>query len=117
MNKKFKNKLIDAIQKTSILGIDYKLEDQETDRKKVLDMLSSTENLDVILSKEEDVLDSSYDVLLEDYLARGRKVVIKNVEVDNLNKVILTKLLKLESESKNRTEVIDSIKSKLYKSL
>ena len=97
MNKKFKNKLIDAIQKTSILDIDYKLEYQELERKELLDMFFS----------------NSYDVLLEDYLARGRKVVVKNIEVDNLNKMILIKLLKLEIETKNRTEVIDSIKSKL----
>ena len=97
MNKKFKNKLIDAIKKTSILDIDYKLEYQELERKELLDMFFS----------------NSYDVLLEDYLARGRKVVVKNIEVDNLNKMILIKLLKLEIETKNRTEVIDSIKSKL----
>lgn len=100
MNKQFKNKLIEAIEGTSILDIDYKLEKQEKDRKELLDNLFD-----------------GYDVLLEDYLARSRKVVVKNIKVDKLNKIILNKLLKLEKKTKDRKEVLKAIKVKLYKSI
>ena len=62
--------------------------------------------------KSEESSDSS-DAMLDDYLARGRNVVKKNISTDNLNRNQLEKLLKLEKSGKKRNDVILKIKEKL----
>ena len=51
--------------------------------------------------------------ILEDYLARGSNVVIKNVTEDTLSDEQLEELLKLEKSDKNRSAVIFAIKKRL----
>ena len=53
------------------------------------------------------------DVMLDDYLARGKNVVRKNILEDNLSKDQLKKLLVMEESDKNRYSVIEVIKEKL----
>ena len=67
------------------------------------------------VSKEEKVekpKDSS-EPMLDDYLGRNAKVVIKNIKTDNLSEDSLENLLKLEEKNKNRPSVMDAIEDKL----
>ena len=84
------------IDYASILDTDYKLEKQESDKKELIENLFD-----------------SYDVLLEDYLARGSAVVLKNIKVDNLSQPMIAKLLKLEENGKKRTQIIEILDKKL----
>ena len=53
------------------------------------------------------------DSMLDDYLARGKGVVKKNVEEDNLSEDQLKKLLEMEESDKKRGDVINAIKKRL----
>ncbi len=53
------------------------------------------------------------DPMIDDYLARGKNVVNKNVREDDLSKEKLESLLKFEESHKKREDVIQTIKKKL----
>lgn len=53
--------------------------------------------------------------MLEDYLGRNSRVVIKNILSDDLNKEQLDNLLIIEQSDKNRKTVIKAINDKLEK--
>lgn len=62
--------------------------------------------------KEEPKEDSS-DSMMDDYLARGKNVVCKNLREDNFSKEQLDKLLEMEKSDKKRSGVIKAIEKKL----
>ena len=49
----------------------------------------------------------------DDYLNRNKHVVKKNLESDNLTEGTLQKLLRIEEDNKNRTSILNVIKSKI----
>lgn len=64
--------------------------------------------------EEEPKKDKSEDgSILKDYLARGNKVVIKNIEKDKLSKEQVSQLLKFEKSDKNRESVLEAIEKRL----
>ena len=66
-------------------------------------------------SGDEDQKDDSTGSgsILEDYLARGKNVVKKNVEEDELSEDQLKELLKMEKSDKKRESVIKAIEKRL----
>lgn len=57
--------------------------------------------------------EQSSDALVDDYLNRNAKVVIKALETDKFEPEFLDKLLKFEEKNKNRGQIIEILESKL----
>ena len=68
-----------------------------------------------ITEKAEDASGESQDNMLDDYLARNKNVVISAIDKDNLDGVVLTKLLRMERDGKNRSKVIRVIEDETKK--
>lgn len=60
-------------------------------------------------------LESSKNVMFDDYLSRNKTVVKKNIEDDDLSQKQLKGLLELEESDKKRKVIIEAIKLKLNK--
>jgi len=67
----------------------------------------------VVKKRKAKVEVNSPNFMLEDYLARNKNVVKRNIKKDGLSKEQLDNLLILETADKNRPEVIKAIEDKL----
>ncbi|HED06091.1 MAG TPA: hypothetical protein ENI61_05340 [Ignavibacteria bacterium] len=93
----------------------YKIGDKvPSDKAKVwLGMYSVPQVEKVGNSDEPNEIAESPGNVLDDYLARNKNVVKKNISEDDLNQAQLVELLKLEKEGKNRTIIIQTIENRL----
>ena len=69
-----------------------------------------------ITSKAEDIVftpENPNEIMLDDYLARGKNVVCANIKRDGLGVSTLKTLLTKEKEGKNRDKVIRTIEDKI----
>lgn len=66
-----------------------------------------------ITEKTEDTSEDSQEPMLDDYLARNKNVVTSAIDKDNLDGVVLTKLLRMERDGKNRSKVITAIENSM----
>ena len=63
-----------------------------------------------ITTSMEPVKESPEDKMLDNYLAQNARTVIKALKEDNLDKDVLSKLLKLEEQGKRRRSIISTIR-------
>jgi len=66
-----------------------------------------------ITEKVEDTPVDAQENMLDDYLARNKNVVVSAIDKDNFDGVLLTKLLRMEKEGKNRSKVITAIENSM----
>lgn len=88
-------------------------EEQEENICKENDLSESDDKIEVTEETKEDSSRDDTGDILEDYLARNKGVVIKNISEDKLNTEQLKLLLDLEKKGKNRPIVIRAINKKL----
>ena len=67
----------------------------------------------VVGGKDAEASEEPQNVMLDDYLARGKNVVCANIKKDGLSVETLKTLLTKEKEGKNRDKVIRTIEDKI----
>lgn len=79
-----------------------------------LDSEGTTEDSQGEVSEEpEEDSEGESSSLLDDYLERNARTVVKNVKEDDLSEEQLEELLELEEAGKDRVSVVKAIKSRL----